>query len=304
MSRKALVYSLWALETLHLVLVTQDLYRIFIEGFGIYAVANDLHLLPLTIGIMGGLIGFICHVTLAYRVLQISQSRAIAGLIALLSMSSSTFAIVFGSKMFQAKTLINAVGQPQTSSLYLACGLWNGFGAACDVLIAATTIFFLSKLPSGFRKTDMLITRIIRMTIETGLITATASTASVVLYVGFRDRVADVGIFFVLPAISLAKLYSITIMATFNNRPNAVGGPPAIPDTQNTFDASHGKNHRPPIHDILIGKTVVQQVWPEDSVAMTHIEVLLPTSKSFKTDLDCSNIKAFDIDDMFVERDV
>lgn len=68
-------------------------------------------------------------------------------------------------------------------------------------------------------------------------------------------------------------------MATFNNRPNAVGGPPAIPDAQNTYDARHGKNYRVPIHDILIGKTVVQQVWPQDDVAMSHIEV--STSSKF-----------------------
>lgn len=61
MYRKALVYSIWTLETLHLVLVTQDIYRIFINGFGLYTVANDLHLLPLTIGIMGGLSMYIPH---------------------------------------------------------------------------------------------------------------------------------------------------------------------------------------------------------------------------------------------------
>ncbi len=64
-------------------------------------------------------------------------------------------------------------------------------------------------------------------------------------------------------------------MANFNNRPNTVSGPPAIPDAQNTYDARNGKNYRVPIHDILVGKTVtvVQQVWPQDSVAMTHIDV-------------------------------
>ena len=100
--RKAVVCLIWALETLHLVLVTQDIYRIFVNGFGNYIVADDLHLLPLTVAIMGGLsmsisrillllhtsdcthlVGLICHLTLAYRVLRISQSRVIAGLISM-----------------------------------------------------------------------------------------------------------------------------------------------------------------------------------------------------------------------------
>ena len=60
--RKALVCLIWTLETLHLVLVTQDIYRIFINGFGNYMVSDDLHLLPLTVAIMGGLSMGISHI--------------------------------------------------------------------------------------------------------------------------------------------------------------------------------------------------------------------------------------------------
>ena len=62
--RKALVCFIWTLETLHLVLVTQDIYRIFINGFGNYIVPDDLHLLPLTVAIMGGLSMSISHILL------------------------------------------------------------------------------------------------------------------------------------------------------------------------------------------------------------------------------------------------
>ena len=62
--RKALVCLIWTLETLHLVLVTQDIYRIFINGFGNYMVSDDLHLLPLTVAIMGGLSMGISHILL------------------------------------------------------------------------------------------------------------------------------------------------------------------------------------------------------------------------------------------------
>lgn len=40
-------------------------------------------------------------------------------------MSSSAFAVYFGAKLFQAKTLLVAVNQPSTSSVYLACGVRN-----------------------------------------------------------------------------------------------------------------------------------------------------------------------------------
>lgn len=52
---KVLVYSIWLIETLHIVLVTRDIFALLITGFGKFDVLNDLHLLPFTIGILGGL---------------------------------------------------------------------------------------------------------------------------------------------------------------------------------------------------------------------------------------------------------
>lgn len=90
---------------------------------------------------------------------------------------------------------------------------------------------------------------------------------------GFRKQIEVIGIYFVVPAISIAKLYSITIMATFNNRPNAVGGPPHVPDEEYRFDTATGKSTLDPIsRDIRIGRTVVRQVWA-DGIPMSHVEV-------------------------------
>lgn len=95
------------------------------------------------------------------------------------------------------------------------------------------------------------------------------------LFVGYRDK-PGVSVFFILPSVALAKLYSITILATFNNRPHAVGGPPTIPDTENNYDTimrpgtGANKAHLEPIQEIRIGRTV--QVWT-DSIPMSDVEV-------------------------------
>ncbi|KJA18758.1 hypothetical protein HYPSUDRAFT_916655 [Hypholoma sublateritium FD-334 SS-4] len=271
-TRKLLVYSIWILETLHVGLATRDIYDLFINGFGSFQAVDKFHLIPLTIPIMGGIIGLICHLIFSYRIFRITRSWLIAGSIAILALCSASAAITFGAKMFEAKSLSKVLNSiPGLSSLDYACGLWNGLGAACDIIIAITLTCFLSKAPTGFRRTDLLVDRIIRLTIETGTVTATASVASVVLFVGFRKQIETVGIYFVVPAISIAKLYSITIMATFNNRPNAVGGPPPIADEEYRFDTVTGKSTLDP-REIRIGRTVVRQVWP-DGIPMSHIEI-------------------------------
>lgn len=73
------------------------------------------------------------------------------------------------------------------------------------------------------------------------------------------------------------KLYAITILATFNNRPhNMHGGTPVIADIETTFESDqktfprHGD--RMPGKEIRIGRTVVQQVWT-DGLPVEHIEV-------------------------------
>lgn len=107
---------------------------------------------------------------------------------------------------------------------------------------------------------------------------AAASIASAALFVGFREKLS-VSVYFICPAIMITKLYAITIVATFNNRPHAVGGPPPPVDIETYFDDSakqfqtrgdidsnvNGK-------EIRIGRTVVQQVWKDD-VPMSHLKV-------------------------------
>ena len=141
----------------------------------------------------------------------------------------------------------------------------------------------------------MLITRIVRLSVETGAITgenpvqliykksypilsATASICSAVLFVGFREKL-DVSVYFVIPAIMITKLYAITILATFNNRPHAVGGPPPLPDNDNSFEENktYSRNLDRMTKEIRIGRTVVQQVW-KDEVPLARFQVGLQVS--------------------------
>ena len=104
---------------------------------------------------------------------------------------------------------------------------------------------------------------------------ATASIASAALFVGFRERFAT-SVYFIIPAIMITKLYAVTIVATFNNRLNAIGGPPPPTDVETYFEDANKHYSRNnldvPAKEIRIGRTVVQQVWKDD-VPMSHLKV-------------------------------
>ncbi|KJA16686.1 hypothetical protein HYPSUDRAFT_71239 [Hypholoma sublateritium FD-334 SS-4] len=90
----------------------------------------------------------------------------------------------------------------------------------------------------------------------------------------------------------ITKLYAVTIVATFNNRLNAIGGPPPPTDIETYFeDASkHYSRNNVDVSakEIRIGRTVVQQVWKDD-VPMSHLKIYEDDSThSIKDDAESS----------------
>ncbi|KAF8157037.1 hypothetical protein B0H34DRAFT_658747 [Crassisporium funariophilum] len=165
---KLLVYFTLVIETAQTLMVTRDAYQVYAVGFGDLVKLDDLHLLWLTLPILGGLAGLLCHLTFAYRISLLAESRIIGVVIASLATCATVSAFTFGGKLFSAGTLSKTV---TVTNIYLTCGIWNGTGAFCDAVIAACMCYFLSRHHTGFRHTDLLITRIIRLTIETGAFT-------------------------------------------------------------------------------------------------------------------------------------
>ncbi|KAF9564538.1 hypothetical protein CPC08DRAFT_248963 [Agrocybe pediades] len=160
---KALVYTSLVLEVAQTLMVTRDTHVIFSEGYGDLVGLNDLHLLWLTLPIFGGIMGLLCHLTFAYRISVLSESK-------ILAVCAAVSSFVFGGKLQVAAVLSEVV---VTKHIYLTCGVWNGSGALCDVAISTCMFYFLSRSHTGFKNTDLLITRIIRLTIETGMATGT-----------------------------------------------------------------------------------------------------------------------------------
>ncbi|KAJ2918961.1 hypothetical protein MD484_g1437, partial [Candolleomyces efflorescens] len=264
---KILVYFVLISEIVQTSLASLDAFKIFSSGWGRFAILDDMSLLYIT-PIMSGAIGLICHGIFAYRLYSLSGSWIVCLIVVLLALLACSSGFAFGIKLSLATTLSKVI---KTSNIYLVCGLWNGGGAGCDVAIAALMTFYLSRSSTGYKSTDVLLTRIIRLTIETGLFTATASLLSAILFIGYRTNF-KISIWFIVPAGVLAKLYAITILAMFNNRVQGInrmngssgasiisrGGGPEM--GIQAFDTSR----RPSRAEIRIGRSVVQQVWADD----------------------------------------
>ncbi|KAJ6594854.1 hypothetical protein B0H19DRAFT_1366610 [Mycena capillaripes] len=91
---------------------------------------------------------------------------------------------------------------------------WLSASAACDVILSAALIYSLYTRKSGERSTDRYINRIIRLTVQTGSITAIAALLDLFIFLFSPGSTLQ----FVWD-FPLSKLYSNALFSTLNSRP-------------------------------------------------------------------------------------
>ncbi|KAI0260751.1 hypothetical protein BC834DRAFT_831178, partial [Gloeopeniophorella convolvens] len=90
--------------------------------------------------------------------------------------------------------------------------IWLVCASVADVMITSILVWFLRGKRTGFAATDDIIDRIVRLTIQTGLVTALVAVIDVVLFLATPK---DYHLLFNLP---LSKLYTNSLMSNLNAR--------------------------------------------------------------------------------------
>ncbi|EIN11098.1 hypothetical protein PUNSTDRAFT_133149 [Punctularia strigosozonata HHB-11173 SS5] len=112
--------------------------------------------------------------------------------------------------------------------------VWLITAAVCDTAITISLSLYLRRHKTGFATTDRLVDRIIRTTVQNGLITAVWAITDLVVYL---STPTGLHLAFNFP---LGKLYSCTLMSTLNSR--AGGGyerPRMFPNTTDSPEKAH-----------------------------------------------------------------
>jgi len=91
--------------------------------------------------------------------------------------------------------------------------LWWLTSTAADLLITGTLVRSLSKRKTGFVSTDNVIDKIIRSTVQTGMITSIFAIGDVVCFLALPHTAINFAW-----DITLAKLYATCLMSTLNGR--------------------------------------------------------------------------------------
>ncbi|KAK0236496.1 hypothetical protein EDD85DRAFT_643368 [Armillaria nabsnona] len=212
---KYLVYGIYIIEFVQTMLIAHNAFAMYGYGFGDIDALTRLNYNWLYVPIMSAIVACVGQVFYAYRIFIVSKSRIIPILVICASWTSSVAAVILGIYTFQAD---DASGMDNRKT-QIAAGIWCGASALCDILIAIYMTYYLMRSTTNFRRTRLLVTRIIRLTIETGSVTALAAVLNFVLFMALPHQT-----FFITPGLLRSGLYANTIYVVLNSRIRIIGG--------------------------------------------------------------------------------
>ncbi|PBK86565.1 hypothetical protein ARMGADRAFT_1086406 [Armillaria gallica] len=174
---KYLVYGIYLVEFVQTILFTHDAFAKFGYGFGDPKALTRVYFNWLTVPIVSAAAACVGQGFYAYRIFILSKSRIIPIFVICVSLTSSVAAIITGVYCFQE----DDVTELNSWKMYIAVGIWCGASALCDIIIAICMTYYLMRSNTGFRRTRILVTNLIRLTIETESVTGIYFLSSTVV---------------------------------------------------------------------------------------------------------------------------
>ncbi|TCD61562.1 hypothetical protein EIP91_008253 [Steccherinum ochraceum] len=210
--RKLTVAMLYALETVQLILTTHDAFITYAAQWGDLAHVDGIKTLWIGIPIMTGLIGCVVQLFYARRVLLISRGNFwITGAVVITAITQAGLSIWAG-------VVAREIGQLTIlpwSHNFNVFVVWLGTTAFCDLIITLSISYYLYKARRSLasRRTSIIVTRLIKLTIETGFVTAASAIVEAILFVVSRNTL----MYSIFMGIT-CKLYSNCLLAILNAR--------------------------------------------------------------------------------------
>ncbi|KAJ7584815.1 hypothetical protein C8J56DRAFT_135715 [Mycena floridula] len=190
-----------------------DAFNWFAKGFGDLAAGLSPGLSPIYSPMGEGIIAAVVQLFFCYRIWSI-EPRALV-----LSIFIACLALLSGAGGFAAGVTgeISANSFENGAALKAAqksLWIWLVSGAVTDILVAVTmSILLLRRRSTTSQRSNDMIERIVQMTVETNAATAIVAIVSIAVFAGYPGKT-----YFLCPSMFLGRLYTNTLLLTFNNR--------------------------------------------------------------------------------------
>ncbi|PBK82097.1 hypothetical protein ARMGADRAFT_741851 [Armillaria gallica] len=211
LTSKTVVYLLWLAETVQIVSNTIDTFDMFCTNFGNVSGLDDIRLIWFNINILCGFVGCIAQLFYTWRMYKFSKkARWLCIILSVIAFTQFGASICCGIEVRNSGHYSNV---QYNSKIKVAATIWLSGSFLCDTSIALSMTYFLRRSQTGLKSTRILLSRLIRLSIETGTATAVIAAVHLALFLFYRSNNYST-----VPANVLVKLYSNTVLAVCNSR--------------------------------------------------------------------------------------
>ncbi|KAF8868868.1 hypothetical protein BD779DRAFT_823927 [Infundibulicybe gibba] len=227
---KLLVDGIFVAEIAQTSLSIYDAYSIFVTGFGnASAFESPSSVFWAYSPLICGTLILIIHLFYAHRICILYKSRIIGMIISIFSIAQFIAALVSAVYIKEQQTRGFKV-----DGHYISFLIWAGASLLCDTPIAILmTLRLVYWGDIGDKHTRTTVSKLLRMSIETGLVLATLAIVDLILLVGFPKKTYFLAIF-----ITVSKWHSVTWLASLNNRSRSQHPEASVPTMDIQFQAT------------------------------------------------------------------
>ncbi|KAF8508295.1 hypothetical protein JB92DRAFT_640671 [Gautieria morchelliformis] len=205
---KFIIYVLYIIDWAQTCSATYDAFQWFVYGWGSINALYNVYTSYLNVPILSSIIGAVVQIFFGWRIWTFSKSNVLFCAIILLAL------LQLGGGGAVAYFLATDPSEvTRSNGLVFAVGIRLGGSALVDTVVAITMTYYLLKVKEqAVGRMNNVLTRLIRLTIETGTVTALAAIVDLVFFVSQKNGLHQVS------GVILGKLYTNTLLVLFNNR--------------------------------------------------------------------------------------
>ncbi|KAI0063776.1 hypothetical protein BV25DRAFT_1899023 [Artomyces pyxidatus] len=208
---KYLVYTVFLIETIQTIFTGADLGYWLAAGFGDYPRLAKPFLSVFDTPVLSSIVSCIVQVFFCYRIWILKKSLLwlciIIGTISFIQM-------VGGMACRISVHVLGDIGKAHEKGVVAFAYLWLLGDAVADLMIAFTMSYFLIRTRQGPHEySSHILSRVLRLTVETNIVSSTIAISSIVLYAAAPGKTYYFG-----PTAVIGKIYSNTLLVMFNNR--------------------------------------------------------------------------------------
>ncbi|KAF8191672.1 hypothetical protein K438DRAFT_1830924 [Mycena galopus ATCC 62051] len=206
---KFLVAFVWLLEVANGICIGQSLYQCLISD---YSRPDQLAYVPqslLVSSLLAVVIAFCVHGFFSFRIYTLSKLAYIPTFISIFAVLRLGLAIFLLAWSGRHVTVLDITGKAG----WVLVVIW-GTSSTAELLIATTMVYTLYHQSTDLSgRTVELVNKIIKWTIETGILLSATTTLTLILFLAMRDNYIWLAVYVVQ-----AKLYSNSLLASLNSR--------------------------------------------------------------------------------------